>query len=70
MPTQLQQMRNDSLVSTILIGDKAYWVKDNTMYECEIRGGRVDISHAQPIDAMAMTDEQVAYLMDFLDKTK
>lgn len=66
-PTQLQTVRSQNLLRVSIIGDKAYWVKDNVFYEGEFSEGHVHHGSARPIDAFSIPDDEMHKLLKVLD---
>lgn len=65
--SQLEQFRKKHTIKVAIIGDKAYWVHNNTFYETILVDGEIDNSQAKPIDANKLTTKEVRMLMDILD---
>lgn len=67
--TQLSRVRREHFIRFIVLDGKAYWSKDNQMFECQVEDGKIDNSKAQPLDAHSLTDRQMTQLLSFLDST-
>lgn len=67
--SQLTEIRRKHYMKFIVLGDKAYWARDNQMYECAVENGEIDKSKAVPLDAHSLTDTQFNQLLSFLDNT-
>lgn len=65
--SQLEQFRKKNTVRIAIIGDKAYWVYDNTFYETDVVDGEIDRDSSRPIDTNKLSIKQVRMLMDVLD---
>lgn len=65
--SQLDRIRKNSIIRVAIIGDKAYWVHDNTFYETEIIDGYIDNDNAKPIDAFKLSDKEFVKLLTILD---
>lgn len=65
--SQLEQFRKKHTIRVAIIGDKAYWVHNNTFYETKVIDGEINNSLAQPIDTEKLTNKEVRMLMDILD---
>lgn len=65
--SQLEQFRKKNTVRIAIIGDKAYWVHDNTFYETDVVDGEIDRESSRPIDTSKLSIKQVRMLMNVLD---
>jgi hypothetical protein len=65
--SQLEKIREKNTVKVAIVGDKAYWVHENTFYESDIVNGHIDNSAARPIDAHKLSSKQLKNLLDILD---
>lgn len=65
--SQLSKMRKDRTLTVAIVGDKAYWVHDNTFYESNVIDGHIDKDSAKPIDAFSMSKKKFDQLLDILD---
>jgi hypothetical protein len=65
--SQLEQFRKKNTIRIAIIGDKAYWVYDNTFYETDVVDGEIDREASRPIDTNKLSIKQVRMLMDVLD---
>lgn len=65
--SQLSQIRKKNLVRVAIVGEKAYWVHDNTFYESDIVDGYIDNEAARPIDAHKLSKREFDKLLKVLD---
>jgi hypothetical protein len=65
--SQLDQIRKKNVIKVAIIGDKAYWVHNNTFYESDIVDGYIDNSAAKPIDAHSLSKKEFNKLLSVLD---
>lgn len=65
--TQSTKMRKNNTVTVAIVGNKAYWVHDNTFYESDIVDGEIDRDSARPVDAFSMSKREFESLLDILD---
>lgn len=65
--SQLEQFRKKNTIKVAIIGEKAYWVHDNTFYETSVVDGEINNSDATPINADNLSTKEVRMLMDILD---
>lgn len=65
--SQLDRIRKNSIVRVAIIGEKAYWVHDNTFYETDIIDGYIDNENAKPVDAFKLSDKEFVKLLMILD---
>jgi len=65
--TQSTKLRKNNTVTVAIVGDKAYWVHDNTFYESDVVDGNIDRDSAKPIDAFNMSRKKFDELLDILD---
>lgn len=68
--SQLERIRDKNTVRVAIVGDKAYWVHDNTFYESDIIDGSIDNSAARAIDAHKLSTKQLVKLLEILDQIK
>lgn len=55
-------------IKVAVIGNKAYWVQNNTFYQTIVKeNGEIDHSLAIPVDVTNITEEEANRLMDILD---
>ena len=67
--TQLSEVRRKHFIKFIVLDGKAYWSKDNQMFECAVEDGEIDNSKAVPLDAHSLSESQMNQLLSFLDNT-
>lgn len=65
--SQLEKMRKNRTLTVAIVGEKAYWVHENTFYESNVIDGHIDKESAKPIDAFAMSKKEFDQLLDILD---
>ena len=65
--TQSTKLRKNNTVTVAIVGEKAYWVHDNTFYESDVVDGHIDRDSARPIDAFSMSKKEFNDLLDILD---
>lgn len=66
--TQMQKIRAKNTIKVAIVGDKAYWVHNNTFYESDVVDGYVDNYAARPINAHKLSKKELNNLLDILDK--
>jgi hypothetical protein len=59
---------DDNFIKVAIVGDKAYWVFDNILYQADVLDDEVIKDNAQPVDAFHMKYEEVRELMEVLDE--
>jgi hypothetical protein len=65
--SQLEKIRKKNIVKVAIIGDKAYWVHNNTFYQSNIINGYIDNEGASPIDAHNLSKKELDNLLKVLD---
>jgi hypothetical protein len=65
--SQLDKIRKKNVVKVAIIGDKAYWVHNNTFYQSNVVDGYIDNSAAIPIDAHNLSKKELDKLLKVLD---
>lgn len=65
--TQLDKLRRKNVIKIKVLGDKAYWVHNNTFYEGSVVNGLIDREAAKPIDAYKLSPREFSALLDILD---
>lgn len=68
--TQLEQLREKNTIRVAIVGNKAYWVHENTFYESDVVDGSIDNSAARPINAHKLSKNEIVDLLDILDQIK
>ena len=54
-----------------IVKDKAYWIKNNTVYESMLRkDGSIDIKNAKTIDVFSMSEKEMNSLLRIIDTLK
>ena len=54
-----------------IVKDKAYWIKNNTVYESMLRkDGSIDIKNAKTIDVFSMSEKEMNSLLRIIDSLK
>lgn len=67
--SQSKNHQQKQMVRIIMTGDRAYWIKDNTVFEAPMSPeGFVDYSLATPIDTMAMDKVELDRLSFIVEK--
>jgi hypothetical protein len=72
-PKQNSQALNHiekSSVKVFFIGEKAYWVSNNTFYCASTVGNAVDIETAAPVDTSDMSKKDIEKMLFILDNLK
>jgi len=65
--SQLEKVRKKNVIKVAIIGDKAYWVHNNTFYQSNIVNGYIDNEGASPIDAHNLSKKELDNLLKVLD---
>ncbi len=65
---QSRQKYNPDRIKVVVVGDRAYWIQNNTFYQTVVtEDGEIDQSLAIPIDTTNMKQEDMDRLMLILD---
>lgn len=65
---QSRQRYNPEQIKVVVIGDKAYWIQNNTFYEAMVtENGDIDQSLSKPVDTTNMPIEEVDRLLKIVD---
>jgi hypothetical protein len=57
-------------VKVMIVGNEAYWIKDNTLYTARLVEGEVDKDTTQKVDTMAMDKVQLEKTMFIVEKLR
>lgn len=62
-----QKYRSDK-IKVVVVGDRAYWIQDNTFYQTAVtEDGEIDQSLAIPVDTTNMSQDDIDRLMLIVD---
>jgi hypothetical protein len=62
-----QKYRSDK-IKVVVVGDRAYWIQDNTFYQTSVKeDGEIDQSLAIPVDTANMNQDDIDRLMLIVD---
>lgn len=61
--TQATRHFDSTRIKIAITDDKAYWIKDNSVYEADIVNGLVQESSAKIVDMMALDDVKLKSMM-------
>jgi hypothetical protein len=67
--TQLSKYHKSLQMRVIFIDNKAYWIKDNTVYSADLENGQVNQNTTKPIDTMAMDKvelDKMSFIVEML----
>lgn len=67
--TQLSKYNKSLQMKVIFIENKAYWIKDNTVYCADLENGLVNQNTTKPIDTMAMDKvelDKMSFIVEML----
>jgi len=65
---QSRQKYKANQIKVVVVGDRAYWVQNNTFYQTVVtEDGEIDQSLAIPVDTTNMNQEDIDRLMQILD---
>lgn len=65
---QSRQKYNPDRIKVVVVGDRAYWIQNNTFYQTVVtEDGEIDQSLAVPVDTTNMKQEDMDRLMLILD---
>jgi hypothetical protein len=67
-PTQARKHNVNTYTRIIFVNKKAYWIKDNNVYEAEVINGDVIKETAKQVDIMTMDKVQLNNIMFIIDK--
>ena len=71
--TQSFEYEKKTNVKVVILGDMAYWVKDNKVFMAEMSEGVMDSSSVQEVDMMGMDKvelDKMLFIMDQLSEGK
>lgn len=66
--TQLEKIIQKNTVKVAIVGDKAYWVQENTFYESSVVNGSIDPETTRAVDAHKLSKKQLSNLLEILDE--
>ena len=66
--TQSTDHFDNSRVRVVLSDNKAYWIKNNSVYEAEIINGLIQENSTKVVDMMALDDVKLRDMMFIIDK--
>lgn len=66
--SQSKQTYQEGMIKVVVVGQIAYWIQDNTLYQTEVtEDGEIDSSLAMPVTADDMSHEEIEILMKIVD---
>jgi hypothetical protein len=66
---QSKQKYNPDQIKVLVVGDKAYWIQDNTFYETNVDdNGEIDQASSKPVDTTNLNDDEINMLMEIVDE--
>lgn len=68
LDTQATRHFDNTKLKIVLTDTKAYWIKDNTVYEADIVNGLVQENSEKVVDMMALDDVKLKDMMLIIDK--
>lgn len=68
--TQSKKHRENSMVRVMIVGKRAYWVKDNIFYVADAEGDSPIPETATPVDTSEMSKKDVEKMLFILDNLK
>lgn len=69
--TQATEYSDKDKLKVLMVEDKAYWIKDNAVFEADIVNGSVDNENVKVVDTMGMNKvelDRLSYIIDKLTK--
>jgi hypothetical protein len=57
-------------IKVMIVGNEAYWIKDNALYTASLVGGEVDKNTTQKVDTMSMDKVQLEKTMFIVEKLR
>jgi hypothetical protein len=68
LDTQATRHFDNTKLKVVFTDTKAYWIKDNTVYEADIVNGLVQENSEKVVDMMALDDVKLKDMMLIIDK--
>ena len=68
--SQSKKYRENRMVRVMIVGNRAYWVKDNIFYVADAEGDYPIPETAQPVDTSQMSKKDVEKMLFILDNLK
>jgi len=66
--SQLQKHIEKNKINVAVVGDKAYWIKNNNIYYSGFdEEGEVDINNAKKIDVFSLSKKDLNFIMNIVD---
>lgn len=64
----VEDISDDEEVEVAIINNKAYWIKNNTVYTSKVNEfGDIDIKNATKIDVFSLSNKEMQFLMKIVD---
>lgn len=64
----VEESFDDSEVEVAIINNKAYWIKNNTVYTSKVdEFGDIDIKNATKVDVFSLSNKEMKFLMKIVD---
>jgi hypothetical protein len=67
VPTQSSKHNDSMYIPVVFTNNKAYWIKQNALYEANIIDGIIDDSSKKLVDTMAMDTVQLTQISAIVD---
>ena len=68
-PPSQSSIHNDSMfVRVVITEEKAYWIRDNSVYSADVEDGFINNDSATVVDMMAIDDVQLDKMIFIVDK--
>ena len=65
---KVENPMDDEEVEVAIINNKAYWIKNNSLYTSKINEfGEIDIKNAAPLDVFSLSNKEMQMLMKIVD---
>lgn len=67
-PSQMTSLMNKDKVDIAVVNDKAYWVKNNSLYTSQLKeDGEIDIENAEIVDVFSLSNKEIGKLLKIID---
>ena len=68
--TQSSKYLAETTIRILFIGDKAYWIANNTLYQADANNGEINQDSAIQVDTMGMDDVELNKTMLIVEKLR
>lgn len=66
--SHVEEPFDDGEVEVAIINNKAYWIKNNTVYTSKVNEfGDIDIQNATKVDVFSLSNKEMKFLMKIVD---